>query len=284
MTKDERKAIFKETIEIVRKGSYISPDGTNHIFVEDEIKKPIVNNKAIDLDIASLPDREGTIKVLNSDCLYVAEQLVKMGKTCVLNMASFRKPGGGVWNGSAAQEENLFRRTNLFRSLYQFDNIDYVTTHLNEPINGVYPLHPDFGAIYSKGVTVFRNTDNYDYALMDEPFIVDVISVSAIKHPPLSPDGRMTRASVERTRRKIHTMLGMCLKEGVENVVLGAFGCGSYGTPPSEMAKIFRRVLIDEGYASKFKCIVFAIIDDKNAHKEHNPEGNFKPFKEIIPN
>ena len=117
---------------------------------------------------------------------------------------------------------------------------------------------------------------------MEDPFIVDFISVSAIKHPPLSSDGHMTRASVERTRRKIRTMLSMCLQEGVDNVVLGAFGCGAYGTPPSEMAKIFRHVLINEEYASRFNAIVFAIIDDNNAHREHNPEGNFKPFKDII--
>ena len=29
---------------------------------------------------------------------------------------------------------------------------------------------------------------------------------------------------------------------------------------------------------NKYRRIVFAILDDHNAHKSHNPEGNFKPF------
>lgn len=38
----------------------------------------------------------------------------------VLNMASRKIPGGCVVRGAGAQEECLFRQTNLFRSLYQF--------------------------------------------------------------------------------------------------------------------------------------------------------------------
>jgi hypothetical protein len=33
---------------------------------------------------------------------------------------------------------------------------------------------------------------------------------------------------------------------------------------------------------SSFKFIVFAIIDDHNARKAHNPTGNIQPFAEIF--
>jgi uncharacterized protein (TIGR02452 family) len=65
--------------------------------------------------------------------------------------------------------------------------------------------------------------------------------------------------------------------------VLGAFGCGAYATPPEQMAEIFRDVLTSGKYNGCFNTIVFPIIDDHNSHKDHNPEGNFKPFKEILP-
>ena len=37
-------------------------------------------------------------------------------------MASRRNPGGGVLGGAGAQEENLFRRSTLLQSLYQYAN------------------------------------------------------------------------------------------------------------------------------------------------------------------
>lgn len=63
------------------------------------------------------------VKVENIDCLHAGAALKKSGyNPAVLNMASSSNPGGGVINGAGAQEETLFRRTNLFRSLYQFAN------------------------------------------------------------------------------------------------------------------------------------------------------------------
>lgn len=61
--------------------------------------------------------------------------------------------------------------------------------------------------------------------------------------------------------------------------LLVAFGCGSYGTPPDDMARLFAEVLETESYNKAFKKIVFAVLDDANAYREHNPEGNYIPFK-----
>ena len=58
------------------------------------------------------------VKVENVDCLVAAERLLKEGyHPAILNMASRQNPGGGVQTGAGAQEENLFRRSNLFQSL-----------------------------------------------------------------------------------------------------------------------------------------------------------------------
>jgi Uncharacterized protein conserved in bacteria len=66
---------------------------------------------------------ETMFSVINADCLEAAEILLNSGfNPCVLNLANDLKPGGGVLNGAGAQEENLFRRTNLFMSLFQFSS------------------------------------------------------------------------------------------------------------------------------------------------------------------
>jgi uncharacterized protein (TIGR02452 family) len=58
----------------------------------------------------------GFVQLREGDMLYVASQLVlgEDKKVCVLNMACASKPGGGVASGRAAQEEDLYRRTDLF--------------------------------------------------------------------------------------------------------------------------------------------------------------------------
>ncbi len=49
----------------------------------------------------------------------------------------------------------------------------------------------------------------------------------------------------------------------------------------SILAQLFQEV-IRRKYSQSFKCIVFAIINDHNAQKAHNPTGNIQPFAEVF--
>jgi hypothetical protein len=40
--------------------------------------------------------------------------------------------------------------------------------------------------------------------------------------------------------------------------------------------------VISQSFSHSFKYIVFAIIDDHNAMKAHNPLGNIRPFAEVF--
>ena len=65
---------------------------------------------------------------------------------------------------------------------------------------------------------------------------------------------------------------------GHDSLVLGALGCGAFRNPPHHIAKLFHEVIQEVEFANKYKRLVFAILDDHNAHREHNKEGNFLPF------
>lgn len=279
MTKEERTNIFRHTTDIVRRGKYKANDGTDKEFYrEDEmVKGTKFYSKAASVDHSALKRYEGTkVSVIDMDCLYAAEQLTRGGlRPAVLNMASFHTPGGGVERGSAAQEESIFRRTDIFRSLYQFHSIgeNYGIKQLEER----YPLEMHYGAIYTPNVMVFKSSENDGCKLLNEPFFVDVITMAAIRKPEVV-DGKLPAWVKDTLKIKIRQMFDIALENGNDSLVLSAFGCGAYGTPPDEMAKLFHQVIESEKYKGAFKEIVFAIINLPSTNGTHNPQGNFKPF------
>mgnify|MGYP000199309063 CR=1 FL=1 len=68
------------------------------------------------------------------------------------------------------------------------------------------------------------------------------------------------------------------MAHGHDSLVLGALGCGAFCNPPRHIARLFHEVMEEPEFLNKYRYLVFAIIDDHNSRKSHNPEGNFKPF------
>ena len=274
MTKEERIGVFKDTTEKVMRNWH------DMFSREDEMLKGTkFYSKAVRINHAELKKYESPeISVVDNDCLYAAEDLVRQGlKPAVLNMASFHTPGGGVERGSSAQEESIFRRTDIFRSLYQFHSVgeNYRIKQLEER----YPLEMHYGAIYTPNVTVFKSSENDGCKLLDSPFNIDVITIAAVRKPELE-NGKLPAWVTDILKIKIRQMLDIALENGNDSLVLSAFGCGAYGTPPKEMARLFHEVLDSEKYKGVFNKIVFAIINLPSTNGTHNPEGNFKPFKD----
>lgn len=281
MNKQERIKVYENTIKIVNKGQYSK---NNKTFIFDKENEMIEGSKyygkKIVINHNELQKTTTEVKVVNNDCLYEAEKMIRKGlKPAVLNMASFHTPGGGVINGSSAQEEDIFRRTNIFKALYQYHQIgeEYNIKQKEER----YPLDFNYGGIYTPSVTVFKGGKDVNYGLMDNPFTVDVITLPAVKKPPLE-DGKIVPWAKKVITNKIQQILDIAIENGNDSLVLSAFGCGAYKTPPEEMALIFHKIIFSEEYKNIFKAIHFAIIDVPSTNGEHNKNGNIKPFKDVF--
>jgi uncharacterized protein (TIGR02452 family) len=281
-----RRLVFANTVAILKSRRYLSANGKKVDIDADAIRFSHTNSVFCpDTRLLSLPEShryETQAYAIGSDCLEVARLMSLAGfKPAMLNMADSHNPGGGVASGSGAQEENLFRRSSALSALYQYvDYCDQYGVSRNAAFS--YPIPKESGGIYSPSVTVFRSSEMTGYYLLDKPFEMDIITVAAIANPSLEKvEGRLqlTRDWIEPAREKIRAIFRLGAMHGNDCLVLGAFGCGAFRNPPNHIAELFSHVLKEDEFRDRFRLIVFAIIDDHNAHKEHNPLGNKLPFQ-----
>ena len=133
-------------------------------------------------------------------------------------------------------------------------------------------------------VLVFRGSEASGYPFLPQPHPVAMIAAAAYNKPKLEGGGtRLSPKDASKTKRKIAALLAIGLAHGHDAIVLSAFGCGAFANPPEHLAEIFRECLQDEDegvggsgsgrgaadwngrFGSRYKKVVFAIIDDQNA-------------------
>ena len=275
-----RAEIFQQTIKVVQSGKY---EFNGRLVKFDNlkvIKETYFYKKPSPLIKTKLTNKT-RFNVIEADCIETAELMKNAGyNVCLLNMANRQNPGGGVLGGAGAQEENIFRRSNIFLSLYQF--VDYSNYYnIKRNFNNSYPLDRNSGGIYSKSVTVFRASERNGYCFLQNPFEISVISVPAINRPNLNfinGEYFITKELIEPSKEKIRSILRICGEFNHDCLILSAFGCGAFRNPPNHMAKLFKDVFNEPEFIDRFELVVFAILDDHNTWKAHNPEGNILPF------
>lgn len=198
------------------------------------------------------PTEEIKIDIKDCDCLKMAQFYVKQGhKVALLNMASNICPGGGVKNGAKAQEEHLFRCTNLCTGL----------------IRGFYRPFPggrknrglfEDSILVSKDVIVGRLGEKYEW--LDELFKVDMISCAALRHPA-KKDERFTKEYDRRLAlMKIMQIFQTARYLDCNVLILGAWGCGAFNGPVIEIAEMFKKVMEDPINKKYFSIIGFPIL------------------------
>ena len=275
--------VYKDTVSRVKAGGYdlhgtwidlrLNPDiEPQTVFYDGPVSEVQTDDRGCETEVSVMP----------VDCLALARELAASrgdDKVCVLNLASYAVPGGGVYDGAGAQEEYLFRCSDYYRSLYQYGRYASEYGLTRHPVHR-YPLHRRHGAVFSRGVTVFRDTQANGYRLLETPFKVNMLAVAAHRNPPTveMPDGekRFTPAEEEYMFHKARTILRVAYANGQKALVLGALGCGAFHNPPKHVAEIFRTVIREPEFAGIFESIDFAIIND------HNSNGNYEAFDDVF--
>ncbi len=195
-------------------------------------------------------------------------------RVCVLNFASSTNPGGGVENGAGAQEECLCRVSTLYFTLDTDENIKRFYMPHRKSHN---PLHND-DILYTRSVTVFKS-DTMRPQLLPESdwYDVDVITCAApnLRERPSnrsnSGDGDVRLLLNDEELEALHTkrdarIFDVAAAQGVDVLVLGAFGCGAFCNSPAVVARVM--IKLARKYAHALKAIEFAVYcppyDDSN--------------------
>lgn len=204
------------------------------------------------------------VEVTGEDTLVAGYRLYTAGlNPCILNFADDLDAGGVVDNGNSAQEESLWRRTNL------------CATQLQE----FYPLvQAPVGVqegIYSPLVTVFKGTEP-ECADLAHPWSAAFIAVPGLKFPRVNSQKMLNLDDMVAMRAKIELIFQTAKEAGHESLVLGALGCGVWRAPPKHIAEIFRSACAQ--YNGVFRHIVFACLIRGPA----SSESNYSIFKEAL--
>ena len=124
------------------------------------------------------------------------------------------------------------------------------------------------------------------------PFKCDVITVAALSFNGRSDfsraceilyrssTGGFTPEGEEIMMNKIRTIFRMGVEHGKDSLVLGAFGCGAYKLPASEVAHLFRVVMEEPEFVNKFRLIVFAILE--STRRANGLDGKFADFYRVF--
>ncbi len=280
---DERKArrisIFEDTLDFISE----EEDLFNKVEYSKRETEFIPADEYYELDA---PNRDGKIKVskdrtFESAMRYAFSDEFGDKKIAVLNFASATNPGGGVEDGSSAQEESLCRCSTLYPVLEQ----QRLRNEFYEPHRKARnPLNND-DIIYSPEIVIIKTDEEYPERMeMDDWCVVDVITCAAPnlrKRMNKYSNGREVK-QVSVTPEELYDLqynraqhiLNVAAGNGVEVLILGAFGCGAFENDPAVVSRAWKDAL-DE-YAHHFDVVEFAIYTSAYDQK------NYKAFASVF--
>ncbi|NCA90683.1 MAG: TIGR02452 family protein, partial [Gammaproteobacteria bacterium] len=256
LSRDQCAALAKATMTALLNGTYANAAG-QPVDWQDAVEQAIATKRSLPPD-APLPGpglgAQGLtrVQVTSESTLVAARRLrARHPRVLVLVFGNGIEPGGGFLLGNRGQESALCRASALYATL-QGDAL--YAAHQARP-------QPDATnwAILSPDVPVFRDDAGQP---LDQPWSLSFITAAAPYAPRL---GREPAARLMQSR--IRRVLAIARAYGYPALVLGAWGCGTYGNDPARIAALFRSAL--EAQAGAFAEVVFAVADGSPGRKTY---------------
>ena len=229
-----------------------------HVLLPEEIKKL----KSTPLSHSTSHSEQCEISCKDADSFTMAHEIYHRydnAKIMVLNFANPYNPGGSVWHGAKAQEEDLCRRSSLLFSLESEEAKKYYQYNKDNRNRDVY--RNDYGTnsmILTPHVTIIKDK-NYKYY-----FEFPGVSVLTVAAPIVNNRHRLSDEYIDLFFERINSILLCAAHYGYTHLVLGAWGCGAFGNDPEVVSGLFRDAIENFNYDGKnvhqlFESITFAV-------------------------
>lgn len=221
------------------------------VYAQD-IATCVSESEVYDENVAWVPNHVGPMEISLVEMTSVeavkayTPQHTPEHRTCVLNFASHKNPGGKFLEGSSAQEESLCHDSILYNVL---SRMPAYYAHNKSFLNrSLYSNR----AVYSPRIL---------FPIDGSEWRADVLTCAA---PNKAAAQKYCKVSNEENskwlRNRIDFALGIAAKHKPDVLILGAYGCGVFGQDPTEVAAIFKYFL-DGKFLGEFKKVIFAIPD-----------------------
>lgn len=273
--REKNAKIFKDTEKMYLTNKELMDVVDNSI----RNQKLILEEDSIEINVDK--SKQGKVVVSGKRTLEASELYAKQGKkVCVLNFASATNPGGGVVNGSSAQEESICRCSTLYSCLDVKEMWDKFYMPHRAADNPLY----NNDCIYTPAVKVFKSDSNFPELMQEsEWWDVDVITCAApnLRSEPsnmMNPCAGSSKADISYDglkvllRSRIKRIFEIAIDNGAEVLILGAFGCGAFRNPPRLVAEVFAE--FTKEYRDCFDVIEYAVF------YVERERANYDAFKE----
>lgn len=164
-------------------------------------------------------------------------------KTGVVDACAFTRPGGNYEDGAFGPEQALCSDSNLYPVLLGCKKKFF-------DANRGYECSMLFTdrALFLPSVMFVRN------GTMKK---ASVVAIAAPNRTRALENHRSERECDSNLANRIEAQLRIAAANGIETLVCGAFGCGSYGNDPAFVAQTYRTWI--DAHPGAFKEVVFAV-------------------------
>lgn len=212
MNRDKNIAIFKDTL--AQSKSLYKYDGIIDN-IATEVKLPIKHDNTTHKD--GIGSKLPKIHITMDDCTKLIENNNDNKRGILVDSASLKNPGGGVRNGSNAQEENLCRQSNLYQAIEKLP----------------FPLHNKTVGVYISDVTFFKAGPDYKYAPLETNKKVNIVMLFSRPRTVFNTEDE----SYSHHLIAFKSLIAFANKYNAEYIIIPPIGSGVFGNNPYTVAK-----------------------------------------------